>query len=145
MSLTDRIKQLPTTNAGVNIHLAQALEVVANAVPVEVDTERHTREPQDEGERISWAALDTTWNILREYAVRSVLQDIRDQAAEQGIELPTDEQLFEEGRKSGNPDAPTSYLDLAPNTRAAAEHLATAFGLLFDETMQDAGGGADEL
>lgn len=108
---------------------------------VKVDPSLHTREPENEVERLNWAVLDTTWNLLREYAVRITLAEIR----EQYPDLPSDEKLFEEAKQtaeeSGDPEVPTSYADLAPVNKLAAAGLAGAFQVLQDDAFRDAAAG----
>lgn len=68
----------------------------------------------NELERLAYAAIDTAWNLLNEYAVRVTLQEIREEAERVGADFPSDTGLFREARESGDPDAPTSYRDLYP-------------------------------
>ena len=103
------------------------------------------REPESEVERVIWETLDTAWNVLRESAVRVTLLEIRAQLKEQGFEdMPSDEEMFELARQSGDPEAPTSYLDLAPRrgegpaVEMAGQSLFTTFQLLADQAMLDA-------
>jgi len=85
----------------------------AGFVHVGIDPELHQREPESEAQRITWAALDTAWNLLRETAVRLALLELREQLTAQGFtDMPTDEDLFELAREEG--EGATSYLDLAP-------------------------------
>lgn len=111
-------------------------------ITVEVDLPMHQRPPQNEYEELSWAALDTAWNLLREYAVRGVLLQLREEAAEQGIAFPSDEQLFEQ--EPDNPDFPRSYLDLAASPDSAGRALDAAFQLLVAETFAEATEGLRE-
>lgn len=114
-----------------------------------IDPELHDgREPESEVQRITWEALDTAWKILREASVRVTLVDIRAQLKEQGFtEMPSDEEMFKAGRESGDPDAPTSYLDLAPRrgdgpaVELAGHSLLGVLQLLTDQAMLDASTG----
>lgn len=106
------------------------------------------REPESEVQRITWETLDTVWNVLRESAVRLTLVEIRAQLKEQGFEqMPSDEAMFEAAKASGDPDAPKSYLDLAPQrgdgpaVELAGQGLLGAFQLLADQAMVDASEG----
>lgn len=111
MSLADRINALPTTNAGENLRKAQVLDLAKHAVEVKSDApDAH----DNELERLAYAAIDTAWNLLNEYAVRVTLQEIREEAERVGADFPSDTGLFREARESGDPDAPTSYRDLYP-------------------------------
>lgn len=112
-----------------------------HTITVAVDPKLHSREPDGEAERLTWAFLDTTWNLMREYAVRVTLAEIRSQAAERGDTLPSDEELFKEARESGDPDAPTGYLDLAPENGLSAAGLAGAFEVLAEQAFRDAAEG----
>ena len=114
--------------------------VTVRTIEVKVDEKLHSRNPEPGTEEISWSALDTAWNLLRETAVRLVLHDLRTQATEQGLDFPaTDEELFQAARDSGDPDAPTSYLDLAPDTEIAAMGLHSALQVLAQEASRECG------
>lgn len=118
-------------------------------VTVEVDFELHGgAEPESEVQRITWEVLDTAWKLLREGAVRVVLAEVRAQLAEQGLPtLPDDEAMFRLARESDDPDAPVSYLDLAPNkgdgpaVDLAGQGLQGAFQLLADQVFAEAADG----
>ena len=105
-------------------------------IPVEVVASMHKRPPQDEYERLSWAALDTAWNLLRETAIRLVLADVREQIAAHGGTFPSDEELF--AREADNPDFPHSYLDMAPSPEDAGRALDTAFRILLVTSFDNA-------
>lgn len=114
------------------------------SVPVSIDTDIHSREPESEIERITWETLDTAWKALREGAVRITIQAMRDSYAEAGVDFPaTDEELFEKGKESGDPAAPDTYLDLAPESPLAATMLSSAFTLLEDQALSEAQEGID--
>lgn len=100
-----------------------------HTVTVEVDLPIHKRPPQDGYEKIAWAALDTAWNLLREYAVRAVLAEMRELAEEDGIPFPSDEELL--SREGG----PRTYLDMAVNPEDAGQALDAAFRILIAETV----------
>lgn len=113
-------------------------------VTVAVDPARHTGEPKSEVERLTWELVDTVWNLMREYSVRVTLAEIREQAREQGLgEIPADDELFREARESGDPDAPSGYLDLAPENLLAYAGLVGAFDVLLKEAHEDARQGFD--
>jgi hypothetical protein len=119
--------------------------MTVRTIEVKVDETLHNRAPKPGTEEITWAALDTAWNLLRDAAVRLVLQDMREQAAEQGIDFPaTDEELFQEARDSGDPDAPTSHLDLAPENELAAMGLHSVLQLLAQDAAKDASQGLQD-
>jgi len=114
---------------------------MSRIITVQIDAEQHGGvEPESEGERIVWETLDTAWNLLREGAVRVTLAGIR--AA--NPEFPSDEELFRQAAESGVPDAPTSYLDLAPDkgdgsaVELAAVAIRSAFHVLAERAMSDA-------
>ena len=105
---------------------------------IEIDPELHKgKAPEDEVTRITWETLDTAWNVLRDGAVRTVLQTLREDVAGPGFPA-TDEELFKLlGERLGD-DAPKSYRDLAPRSKDAAALLAATFGLLEDQALSDA-------
>lgn len=114
---------------------------MSHTVTVEFDPSMHPDtdfDSLDEPSKLAFAALDTSYKLLREYAVRVTLASIREQAAEQGQELPADEELFRQAKEGGNPEAPTSYMDLAPDVDLAALGLHGAFQLLSDTAFADA-------
>lgn len=114
-----------------------------------IDPELHDgREPESDVQRITWETLDTVWKILREASVRVTLTEIRAQLKEQGApDLPSDEEMFRLNAESGDPEAPTTYLDLAPDrgdgpaVELAGQGLLGAFQLLADQAMADAAEG----
>ncbi len=110
-------------------------------VKVEIDEARHKTQPQDEVERIVWAYIDTAYNLMRVAAVRANLTELRIRLAEQGLTVPSDEEMFADLKASGDPEAPTTYLDLGPSRRDAALLLATAFEILADTAFEEMGEG----
>lgn len=94
--------------------------------------------PPTATEALIWPYLDTAYNLLREAAVRLVLHEIRQQAAEQGQTVEPDEELFRQARESGVEGAPTSYMDLAPDGELPAMSFHGVFGLLVDMAAADA-------
>lgn len=109
---------------------------MSQTVTVEVDQSMHTREPVNEVERLTWAALDTAWKLLREYSVRLVMLELRSQAEVQGVQLPSDEELF--SQESDDPDFPRSYLDLAPEPEVAGRGLQAILNVLYAEALAEA-------
>lgn len=110
-------------------------------VAVEFDPSMHPNTDYgslDEPSKLAFAVLDTSYKLLREYAVRVTLASVREQLAEQGQALESDEELFSQARESGNPEAPTGYLDLAPDVDLAALGLHGVFQLLVDTATADA-------
>ena len=119
--------------------------MTVRTIEVKLDPSIHGRAPEGAQEEISWAALDTAWNLLRETAVQLTLQSMREQAAEQGIDFPaTDDELFQEARDSGDPDAPTTYLDLAPENEMAAMGLHSVLQVLVQDAFKDAQNGLND-
>lgn len=92
----------------------------------------------DEPSLLAFAALDTAYNLLRDYAVRVTLATIRIEAAEQGQTLPSDEEMFRLAKESGVEGAPTSYRDLAPLVSQAAMALHEAFEYLVVTATEEA-------
>lgn len=110
-------------------------------VTVEFDPAMHPNtdfDSLDEPSKLAFAVLDTSYKLLREYSVRVTLASIREQAAEQGQTLEPDEELFRQAKEGGDPEAPTSHMDLAPNVDLAALRLHGAFTLLVDTATADA-------
>lgn len=105
-----------------------------HTVSVEFDKSMHPNTDYDslgEPSKLTFAVLDTSYKLLREYAVRVALSSLREQAAEQGQPLKhTDEELFKLAKESGVEGAPTSYADLAPDVELAALGLHSAFEVL---------------
>lgn len=116
-------------------------------IAVRIDSEFHGgKEPRDEVERLIWEILDTAWNLLREGAVRVTIAELNSQLSENGVEFRLDpEQIFAEN--ADNPDAPRSYMDLAPqkgdgeSVELAGMSLQAAFELLAQQTFADAASG----
>lgn len=112
-----------------------------HTITVEFDQSMHPNtefDKLDEPSKVAFAALDTAYKLLREYAVRVVLTSIREEAKEQGQELPSDEELFRLARESGVEGAPTSYLELAPDVEIAALGLHGAFQMLVEVATVEA-------
>lgn len=111
-----------------------------HTITVAVDPKLHTREPGSESERLTWAALDTAWNLLREYAVRVTIQDIREANPDSGFPA-TDQELFDSAHPLGGP---ANHLELAPEpgdsprVDLAAMGLAGAFEMIQDQARADA-------
>ena len=125
---------------------------MSDNVKVEFDQSLHPSvkfEELDESAKLAFAGMDTAYNLLRVTAVRVTLQSIRDEAAEQGQTLPSDEELFKAAKESGIEGAPTSYMDLAPAVTQAAMALHEAFEYLVvvaaEEAVEGMFGGEDPL
>lgn len=128
MTLTDKINALEKPGPEL-VRLADVLKLVEDAVVVELDPKLHGTPPDDEGTRLSWAVLDTVYNLLGEYAVRVVLADIRTAMKAAGVEISPDEEIFRRAREA-DPGDPIGYAELAPRDPDAAARLAEAFGIL---------------
>lgn len=118
-------------------------EILAKAGYVEVKLDpslrdRQDPEPTDEVEKIAWPLLDTAYNLVRVAAVRTVLQTIRDESRAAGVELESDEKLFQQAKESGAPGAPTTYLELAPDSELAASAFYGVYSLLTTMSAEDA-------
>lgn len=144
-SLNDKIKALAIDPEDPNerVSLAQVLELTKDAVSVELNSASHKAEPEGEVERLTWAVLDTTWRLLREYAVRTVFAEMHQMAEQQGVELDSDEEIFRQLKESGDPEAPTSYFDLSVECPVAATALSNLFLHLEEETRELATNGFD--
>lgn len=110
-------------------------------VTVEVDPSMHIRPPRSEREEIAWAALDTTWKLLRETATRLVLLDLRAEARRQGVDFPSDEELF--AAELDNPDFPRTCLELAAEPEIAGRGLDAVLRAIHQQTLIDVIGGFD--
>jgi hypothetical protein len=111
-----------------------AILTAAGYVPVQVDLESHTKAPEDEIERTVWAALDTSYRLLREASAKATVQSFRDDAVRLGLKVPTDEEWL--AAASADADEPVTYLTLAGDTREAKEHLFNSFAALAEETAE---------
>lgn len=106
-------------------------------VEVKVDPEFHGgAQPVGEIQRLTWEVLDTVWSLMREYAVRVTLAEIREQLSERGEDFPSDEELLK--RVEEESGKPTTYLDLAPSTEIAGLGIQTSFDVLVAEAFGDA-------
>lgn len=105
-----------------------------------VDPSMHTRAPADRAEEIVWAYLDTAYNLIRESAVRLLLEDMRSSAAEVGIQFPaTDEELFADMNATAaglGEEGPKNHLDLAPHSDAVATALDLTFQAFYAEARK---------
>lgn len=95
---------------------------------------RKGKEPANEFEKLLYPYLDTAYNLLREAAVRATLKSIRDQAASQGVDLPSDDETFAKTAAEGI----SSYMDLAPDNLQAAATFYETFELLTEQAYSDA-------
>lgn len=114
---------------------------MSHTIPVEFDESMHptiSLDGLDEQTKLSFAALDTAYKLLREYAVRVTLVSVRETLGEAGVTVPSDDELFRQSRESGVEGAPASYMDLAPDLRGAALALHDAFTLLVDASIEEA-------
>lgn len=111
----------------------------ARTITVELDPTAHNRQPVGEKETLTWEVLDTTWALLREYATRLVLLDIREEAARRGMEFPADEELF--AQDSDDPEFPRDYLALAAASEIAGRGLQATLEILYRDTHQMAKAG----
>lgn len=110
-------------------------------VTVEFDQSMHPNtnfDELDEQSKLAFSVLDTVYKLLREYSVRVTMVAVREAAAEVGQTLEPDEELFRQSRESGDPDAPTSYMDLAPDVDLAALGVHGAFQLLVETASVEA-------
>lgn len=121
--------------SGMDEQEARAALEQADWVKIQVDGQLNPGQvPENDHEAHTWALLDTAYNLLRVGIVKVLIAELREHLVEQGANaLPTDEQIFEAIRASGDPDGPTSYKDLAPDTHLARMGLKGVFGVLLDE------------
>lgn len=111
---------------------------MSHTVTVEFDQSLHPNtdfDSLDEVSKLSYAVLDTSYNLLREYAVRVTLASVREQVAEQGATLPADEEMFRLAEALGGP---VSYMDLAPDLDIVKLGLHTSFHLLVEVAVTEA-------
>lgn len=131
-SLTDRINALPTHLAadGVAVQLSDVLEIVKNAVPVEIDPTMYTDEhayQQNEKDRKILAVVSTVYNLLADTAAEFAAQHVRAKMQARGMSLLADEEMFAINRER-NEGGATSYRDLAHHSA----EVVMAIGELFD-------------
>lgn len=103
-----------------------------NVVTVEINPEMHPgQEPEDAEQALAWAALDTIWGIMSEYAARTVLASIRTQVKEQGGDFPDDAEILEILKSEGF----EKFADLAMGDHLAAGLLQGAFDHIVHSTF----------
>ena len=104
-------------------------------VEVKYDPELHQGHIFDDPvEREMWAAVDTSFNLLREAAVRVTLKGLREQAKKAGITYPSDEEIFNTAPEG----APKTFPDLAPEGCPQVRGLhAAVFEHLLTEASED--------
>lgn len=106
-----------------------------NLVEIRLDPALHIASPEGVIDGMSWAAMDTAWNLLRDTAVRVAIQVIRESSAEAGLPFPTtDQELFDQVEQAGIPGAPKSHRELAPWNEKAM----TAFALVYQNLLKQA-------
>lgn len=102
--------------------------------------EMHARQPHDRTEEIVWGVLDNVYNLLREAAVRLVVQELRETYAEMGVPYPsTDEEtlkMMAANAEAAGAGALESFLDLAPHSRHVIEALDLSLRVLVTETRE---------
>lgn len=122
---------------------------VKHTVVVEFDQSLHPKvDPAKlgESEMLAFAALDTVWNLLNEYAARVTLASLREEMREEGYELPSDQELFRRSVERSGPDGVSSYRDLASSDPVVPFLLHDAFQRLVINAMsmaEEAMGGAE--
>lgn len=120
---------------------------MTHTIKVEIDQDLHgEQQPESPTEAYVWAAMDTAWNLLRETAIRRVLDNLRTSAAEaSGRVIPSNEVIFQK-MSDANDGARIGYRDLAPEGCPPLKHaFATVFAHLMDEAAEDMGGGLEDL
>jgi hypothetical protein len=142
-SITDRVialalKNLDDSDEPVMVPLADVLDIVENAIPVEVDMEMYSEamESADDEQKEALTVISTVYNLLAETAVKFATRQVRATLEEVGIELVSDEQLF--ASRADDPTAIRSYRDLTPRNVDRVEELADTFQRLVDETQRAA-------
>lgn len=104
---------------------------------VELDPQVERDAPPTEAHRIQWAYLDTALNVLREGAARSVLLAVREAAARDGQEFPSDAEIMAQAAKdraAGEEDAPEGLKDFVYVPGEAMRGLSLIFEVLMDST-----------
>lgn len=112
---------------------------MTHTIKVEIDQKLHGDEQPDDGtEAYVWAAMDTAWNLLRETAVRRVMDDFRAGATQAtGRVIPSDEVIFQK-MSDAHDGAPMGYRDLAPEgCPPLKQAFATVFTHLMEEAIED--------
>lgn len=136
-TLTDRINALGLDEtAGLNA----VLDIVANAVPVEIDMDMYSEvvgsEELTDEQRETLAVVSTVYNLLADTAAKFAARDVRTRAEDLGYELLADEELFEKNKKTG--EGVTSYHDLAHHSEEIVVKLGDIFDTLIDRSVRDA-------
>lgn len=132
-TLAERINAIDADESGL-IDRADVLEIVANAVPVEIDSTMYTTEhvgEQTEKDRKILAVVSTVYNLLADTAAEFAAQHVRAKMEAQGMTLLADEEMFQLNRERGDGGA-TSYRDLAHHSA----EVVMAIGEIFDHLEQ---------
>lgn len=101
-------------------------------VKIELDPTLHRGDVElDDIEKEMWAGVDTAFNIMRETAIRVVLKGLREKAEGEGVQYPSDEEIF----ASPVEGAPRNYREMAPTGCAEVRSLHSA---VFEHLLQEA-------
>lgn len=135
-TLTDRINAI--TPAGDLTSRAKVLEVVANAVPVEIDKAMFLPDPaRDERDARVLAVVSTVYNLLADTAAEFAAEHVRRKMEARGLELLSDAELFARNKAENNGGA-TSYHDLAHHSAEAVHAIGQVFEHLEQVSIQQA-------
>lgn len=106
-----------------------------NLLVVKMDRDWHPNGVESKAAELHFAALDTAYKLLSEYAVRVAMESIRTAVNAIGGHMGSDAEVFAESADSGLDNAARSYTDLAPHDMAAAGQIAHAFETLIDQVV----------
>lgn len=140
-TLADRINALDTDDPQDNlISRTDVLAIVADAVPVEIDQSMYSelersRELTGE-ERETLAVVSTVYNLLADTAAKFAARQVRKQAESLGVELISDEEMFEKNK--GMPGGITSYHDLAHHSVELVQDVGGILDTLIEKSVRDA-------
>lgn len=137
-SITDRIKGLRVHASGTLVSLDEVLEIVKNAIPIEIDADMYKEDVPgvtDEEKEIL-AVVSTAYSLLADKAAEFAARRVRVYAEQAGVGLMADADLFEKNKARGM--GATSYRDLATRDEEKALELADIFMGLVDRTTREA-------
>lgn len=129
-------REVAGSNPARDPHTKPEESQMTHTVTVEVDPTIHSAPPAPGAETLTWAVLDTVHNLIREYAVRVVIDAMRAVSQEEGTAFPDKDEDFL-GMFSA-PDGPPGYLDLAPGLSEVIEALRVAFTAQVNATFDSA-------
>lgn len=137
-SITDRVKGLRVHASGTLVSLDEVLEIVKNAIPIEIDADMYGEGVPGitDEEKETLAVVSTAYNLLADKAAEFAARRVRVYADEAGVGLMADADLFEKNKARGM--GATSYRDLATHDEEKVLEVADIFMELVDRTTREA-------